>query len=63
MIVSACPMTDSRPHDVFSSACECGVEVEFVENGNMVIKHHPYDIDCVEKWGVFEEEEPQAKSL
>lgn len=56
MITATCPTTDSRPHQIFSTACECGCDVEFVENGNMMITHYAFDESAVEKWGVFEEE-------
>lgn len=56
MIVATCPMIDSRPHEIFNTACDCGCQVEFVENGNMLINHQAHDPEQVEEWGVFEQE-------
>lgn len=57
MIISTCPMTDSLPHEIFSSACDCECVVEFMANGNMVIIHQAFNEDSVEAWGVFEEDQ------
>ena len=48
-------MTDSKPHEIFNSACECGCRVEFVENGNMLVHHSAFNEQMVDSWGVFEE--------
>lgn len=56
MTVVVCPTTDSSAHDLWSTACECGCEVKFVENGNMMIVHSAFDESAVEDWGVFEGE-------
>lgn len=56
MIVVVCPTTDSVPHDLWSTACDCGCRVQFVENGNMMIVHEAFDESKVESWGVFEGE-------
>ncbi|CAG5001877.1 hypothetical protein DYBT9275_02759 [Dyadobacter sp. CECT 9275] len=49
-------MNDSAPHDIWSTACECGCRVTFAENGNMTIIHEAHDECVVESWGVFEQE-------
>lgn len=57
MKVITCPIDDIKQHEVFDSSCECGCSVEFVENGNMLIHHSPFDVDRVKQWGVFEEKD------
>lgn len=50
-------MTDSAPHDIWSTACECGCKVHFDDEGHMIITHQPHDPRSVRQWGVFEGEE------
>lgn len=57
MITVSIPATDSKAHDIWSTACECNCEVEFMENGNMVICHQAFDLSQVEAWAVLEEED------
>lgn len=55
MKIVVSPMTDSKPHDLWSTTCECGCIVDFI-NGDMNIVHQAYDKEKVSLWGVFEED-------